>query len=758
MRYIRANMSRKNAFFQTPLCIIVMVTVGTLVKGMTVRSGWHNSVLISICVMATLCAQAGVGPSSEQAIYYVAPDGNDAHPGTILQPLGTIQKAVSLLKPGDACMLRAGRYQEAVRIQGLKGHEAHPITIQAYPGETVILDGTIPIQTQWTPYKQGIYQTRIGRPPWQLFANDRSACPARWPNGNWDDGSIWNKSLSLAWPEKKTSGFGRHTNAELAQFDFSLKGAVIVVNSGSFRTYGSRVTDHEAGSDTLVYDTSDIPKREGYPANRHAYFLEGKLGFLDTENEWFYDAAQGKVFYRPQSGQHPRDLDMRAKARTYTLDVADASWLHIKGVTFFGTTFRFVNSRHCTVTDCRLRYPNYSGRMLGDLSPIEITHMTVPKESDPAHNTVRNCVIAYTDGPALEMNGVGNRVENNLIHDIDYSCTYRGGWTLNMIDAPDLIFRRNTVHTTGASEQFKAGRRNLIELNDLSRSGFLQNDGALIQISVKQQAGTVVRYNWVHDTVKIGIRFDNSNKPGSPWGEGCRAHHNVAWRTDRVFFKGDRHFIHNNLSFDSRLNDLVISSDIKTNGRNFNTVTRNNVAGTLSGSRTKPVDKFPVPGTVDHNWASDVEGRDIRTQLRDPDNLDFRPQASSELVDGGALLGESTFPYAGKAPDIGPYELGAPGYWIPGRQVANASRPIPPDGAVKVKRDADLMWLGAFRAKSHRVYWGPTRTTLKDGGLLRHNIFLPGPLQPNTTYYWRVDAVVGSKTVPGPIWSFTTGS
>ena len=45
-----------------------------------------------------------------------------------------------------------------------------------------------------------------------------------------------------------------------------------------------------------------------------------------------------------------------------------------------------------------------------------------------------------------------------------------------MIDAPELVFRRNMVHTTGASETVKAGVRSLIELNDLSRSGYLQNN------------------------------------------------------------------------------------------------------------------------------------------------------------------------------------------------------------------------------------------------------------------------------------------
>ena len=59
-------------------------------------------------------------------------------------------------------------------------------------------------------------------------------------------------------------------------------------------------------------------------------------------------------------------------------------------------------------------------------------------------------------------------------------------------------------------------------------------------------------------------------------------HHNVAWKTDRIFFKGDEHFIYNNLSFDSNQNDLIISSDVKIQGHNHSTITRNNLANTMS--------------------------------------------------------------------------------------------------------------------------------------------------------------------------------
>ena len=111
-------------------------------------------------------------------------------------------------------------------------------------------------------------------------------------------------------------------------------------------------------------------------------------------------------------------------------------------------------------------YPSYSKRMLGDLAPMNVTKLLVKNEFTPANHTVLNCRFEYMDDPVMELNGVGNRVENCYMHHVDYSCTYAGGWTLNMVDATELVFRRNTIHTTGASETFKAGRRNIIELND----------------------------------------------------------------------------------------------------------------------------------------------------------------------------------------------------------------------------------------------------------------------------------------------------
>jgi parallel beta-helix repeat protein len=73
--------------------------------------------------------------------YYVATSGSDSDPGTITQPWATIQHALDTATVGDTIMVRGGTYNEylGTNTSGIPGH---PITLQGYPGETVVLNGS----------------------------------------------------------------------------------------------------------------------------------------------------------------------------------------------------------------------------------------------------------------------------------------------------------------------------------------------------------------------------------------------------------------------------------------------------------------------------------------------------------------------------------------------------------------------------------------------------------------------------------------
>jgi parallel beta-helix repeat protein len=62
--------------------------------------------------------------------YYVAPNGDNANPGTEKQPLKTIQKVTDIMVPGDTVVVLSGEYDERVQIT-TSGSSGAPITYQA---------------------------------------------------------------------------------------------------------------------------------------------------------------------------------------------------------------------------------------------------------------------------------------------------------------------------------------------------------------------------------------------------------------------------------------------------------------------------------------------------------------------------------------------------------------------------------------------------------------------------------------------------
>jgi len=62
--------------------------------------------------------------------------------------------------------------------------------------------------------------------------------------------------------------------------------------------------------------------------------------------------------------------------------------------------------------------------------------------------------------------------------------------------------------------------------------------------------------------------------------------------------------------------------------------------------------------------------------------------------------------FIGKAPDLGAYEYGDDKYWIPGRQSAQASMPIPKDGTQSAKPDTDLIYLIGLGGVKAKIYFG----------------------------------------------------
>ena len=136
--------------------------------------------------------------SVSAATYYVSPVGSDANVGSIQKPFATIQKAASVMKAGDMCFLRAGSYHEPLVLEDLHGSPGQPLVFSAFEQEKVVLNGARVIESKWNVHQGNIYKTKLDDEVWQLFVNEKAMISARWPNANWDDGSMFDQTVSWA--------------------------------------------------------------------------------------------------------------------------------------------------------------------------------------------------------------------------------------------------------------------------------------------------------------------------------------------------------------------------------------------------------------------------------------------------------------------------------------------------------------------------------------------------------------------------------
>jgi hypothetical protein len=99
--------------------------------------------------------------SVHAATYYASPTGNDTNTGAITSPFFSLNKAWTVLAPGDTLYLRGGTYAYTAQVQGycvgINGTAARPVRIWAYPGEHPILTMTNSYVNNQQHWRGGVY-------------------------------------------------------------------------------------------------------------------------------------------------------------------------------------------------------------------------------------------------------------------------------------------------------------------------------------------------------------------------------------------------------------------------------------------------------------------------------------------------------------------------------------------------------------------------------------------------------------------------
>ncbi|MCK4960139.1 MAG: right-handed parallel beta-helix repeat-containing protein [Planctomycetes bacterium] len=705
--------------------------------------------------------------------FYVAPDGNDGNPGTAAEPFLTIQKAADTMTPGDTCYIRGGVYRETVNLSTSGAYDS-PISFVAYRNERVVLDGTDVLDLSWSVHSDNIYKATTDKTFEQLFLDDEMMVEARWPNMQFPS-ELWDMSR---WATADVgSRYGEMVDSAMASTGIDWTGAVAVLNvAHQFYTWTRTVSEHTARSDTFLYpqDLSGITSyaTKTTPWENDRYFLMGKLEALDSPGEWFLDDEANTLYVWTPDGTSPAGYTVEVKQRNYGFEMSDgADYIEISGFDFFGCTFVFTDSDHCLVADCNLVYPVYT-RLVDDPSSNQDKAFTRVLGDD---NKVENCKFGFSSTIGLKMVGRKNVAENNLIHDVSWYGSLKHV-ALNISSNAEAgagegcTARNNTLFNMGNAALNYRGYQNLVEYNHVYDGGIACEDVALVYTGQPTTAGSIVRYNWVHGCRTqsgkgLGIRGDDQTR-------SLTVHHNVVWNCGRdgIIVKGDLNKVYNNTVFDigtvgdpgNYINMHTAPEPYKWWREQYPLLDEQNVNSTIynNAALTITSDNNGTPFPPGDNLADNYYSADLK--LADQGNFNFMPDPDSALVDAGRVIDG----YIPSAPDIGAYEYASTEYWIPGRKSSRASMPIPPDGAAGVSTDVVLIWRAGYKATSHDVYLGSSKSAVANAnrgsgqykGNQTANIFDPPGSSPATTYYWRIDVIDagGNIKARGDVWSFTT--
>jgi hypothetical protein len=240
------------------------------------------------------------------------------------------------------------------------------------------------------------------------------------------------------------------------------------------------------------------------------------------------------------------------------------------------------------------------------------------------------------------------------------------------------IVKRNTTYNTGSAGISFRGQAYVLEYNYVHHAGMMSHDVAAVYTSGSGVAGSIVRYNWIHNChpeiedgkhIGLGFRLDDQ-------GKNISVHHNVVWDVglDGIVVKGEYNKVYNNTVLHSKpefryANSIRMDTEPEPfkpwrmdaplyGEQNAHSLVFNNVVGIIRAEYKKDI-PFIHRSNVIHNKL------DYNPGLRAPDNFDFRPTEGSKLIDAGIIMPGLTDSFEGEAPDIGAYEQGGI-FWRPG--------------------------------------------------------------------------------------------
>lgn len=489
---------------------------------------------MKIAIILALTWGLGLSANAGPLTLYVSPQGrggwsgrlaapNAAHNDGPLATLGQARDHIRVLKRagkvplgGVRVQMREGNYflpTPLVLTDADSGTADRPVVYEATPGETVRLRGGKTVRG-WHRVTDGKILARLdpaartqvleadlkaqgitdygqltrrgfGQPVQpaglELFFADRPMTLARWPN----EGQWTTITDTPAGPEG-----GRITlNSNRA----NRWGTADDVWVHGYWSYDWADTyEHVEGIDPSKRELRTGPTHDLYAYQKgHRFYVLNLLEELDRPGEWYLDRKTGRLFFWPPSPLIQGEAVVSVTPAL--LAFQNASYVAVRGLTLEacrGTAVTIDGGSHVLVAGCELR---------------DIGNRAVDLRSG-TDNGVRSCAITETGDGGIVLNG-GDRqtlrfgrnfvINNHIWRYSRWSRTYRPAV---QVEGVGNIVRHNLIHDAPHNAIQLSGNEHLIEYNEIHHVCRETGDvGAFYMGRDWTMRGNIVRYNYFHD-------------------------------------------------------------------------------------------------------------------------------------------------------------------------------------------------------------------------------------------------------------------
>jgi parallel beta-helix repeat protein len=438
------------------------------------------------------------------AQFYVAPNGNDARPGTKAAPFATITRARDAVRAMKArgpltssveVILRGGTYYlpKMVLLEPAdSGRAAAPVVYRSYEGERVVLSGGFRIRGPWRPAGGGIWSADLPRnqKDWnfrQLFVNGRREIRARYPNAGDQPAFLFAQGGEKDWI-RVDSGASR------PKWETTAGAEVNVVPEWRFFNQIQTIKGFDKSTSTLRLGGEEP---HGRIIAGSWFFIEGSRAELDQPREWFLDRESGRLYYKPEAGQDPNRMEIVAPRLN--------AIFQLKGDVEAGSTVE-----HVCLRNLEFHHTTYT---LGHIEARVQTDAAVLL-SNASSCRIERCRFENIGGYGvwLHLDSSENIIDGNEI-------TEAGAGGVLLTSARFSYMDDSKLYTPGPAAAKAAPLRNRITRNHIHHCGKIRYYSSAVHLDSRPaetalMAGNYVAHNHMHHLSRNGI-FAFRNQGGN---------------------------------------------------------------------------------------------------------------------------------------------------------------------------------------------------------------------------------------------------